>query len=80
MDDIVTQVSNCESYGATVVLHGAHIGEAAAHAVEAFEQGRAMTYINGFDHPDVIAGAATMGLEIFQQVPKPLQEFERCGL
>ena len=28
-----------------------------------------MTYINGFDHPHIIAGAGTMGLEIINQVP-----------
>lgn len=28
-----------------------------------------MTYINGFDHPNIIAGAGTMGTEILTQVP-----------
>jgi hypothetical protein len=28
-----------------------------------------MTYINGFDHPHIIAGAGTMGMEIIEQVP-----------
>jgi threonine dehydratase len=44
---------NCEGYGATVVLHGDHILEAAAHAGEVYEKGAGMTYINGYDHPDV---------------------------
>jgi threonine dehydratase len=30
---------------------------------------RGLTYINGFDHPHIIAGAGTMGLEILEQVP-----------
>jgi len=28
-----------------------------------------LTYINGYDHPDIIAGQGTMGLEIVEQVP-----------
>lgn len=28
------------------------------------------TYINGFDHPHVIAGAGTLGMEIVEQVPE----------
>lgn len=28
-----------------------------------------LAYINGFDHPDIIAGAGTMGIEILNQVP-----------
>ena len=28
-----------------------------------------MMYINGFDRPEIIAGAGTMGIEILHQVP-----------
>ena len=28
-----------------------------------------MVYINGFDRPEIIAGAGTMGIEILNQVP-----------
>ncbi len=28
-----------------------------------------MTYINGYDHPDIIAGQGTMALEMIEQVP-----------
>jgi len=27
-----------------------------------------LTYINGYDHPNVIAGAGTLGMEILEQV------------
>lgn len=30
-----------------------------------------MTFINPYDHPDVIAGNGTIGLEILEQVPNP---------
>ena len=57
----VCQVQNCRDLGATVHLQGAHIGEARdiANAIAA-EHG--LTYINGFDHPHIIAGAGTMVL------------------
>lgn len=29
---------------------------------------RNLKYINGFDHPDIIAGQGTIGLEILEQV------------
>lgn len=30
---------------------------------------RSLTYINGYDHPNIIAGQGTIGLEICEQVP-----------
>ena len=26
-------------------------------------------YVNGYDHPNILSGAGTMGLEIIEQVP-----------
>jgi hypothetical protein len=31
---------------------------------------KTLTYINGYDHPHIIAGQGTMGLEIVEQVWK----------
>jgi threonine dehydratase len=64
----LTKVSNCEAFGANVVIHGEHIGESKEHAYNdpAYE---GMTYINGYDHPHIIAGAGTMGIEILEDVP-----------
>lgn len=28
-----------------------------------------LTYINGYDDPPIVAGAGTMGIEIFDEVP-----------
>ena len=64
----LTKVQNCKDLGATVVSHGAHIGEAREFAVKIGDE-RGLTYINGFDHPHIIAGAGTMGCEIVEQVP-----------
>jgi len=62
------KVSTCRRLGATVIVHGASFADARAHADElAAREG--YTYINGYDHPDVIAGQGTLGLEVLQQVP-----------
>jgi threonine dehydratase len=62
------KVSNCRQLGATVVLHGADLGEARAHA-EALAARDSLTFIHPFDNEHVIAGQGTMGLEILEQTP-----------
>ena len=51
---------------AEVVLHGANFDEAKAHALE-LAASLGMTFIPPFDHPSVIAGQATIALELLQQ-------------
>lgn len=65
----IIKVKNCRSLGADVRLHGQHIGEAKEHALALVAE-RSLTYINGYDHPDVIAGAGTIGLELLEQAPE----------
>ena len=62
------KVSNCRQLGATVVLHGADLGEARAHA-EALSAREGLTFIHPFDNDHVIAGQGTMALEILEQTP-----------
>jgi len=62
------KVANCRGFGADVLLHGDHIGDAKDHAITLVDE-RGLTYINGYDHPDIIAGAGTIGLEMIEQVP-----------
>jgi len=59
----LVKVSNCRGYGATVELHGQSLGDAKVLA-EQYVQERGLTYINGYDDPNVIAGAGTIGLEL----------------
>ncbi|RXZ70985.1 threonine ammonia-lyase [Agromyces albus] len=55
-------------YGAEVVLRGDSVGEALeAAAAYAAETGAVL--IPPFDHPDIIAGQGTLGLEILEQAP-----------
>eukprot|EP00596_Hydrurales_sp_CCMP1899_P002043 CAMPEP_0119041510 /NCGR_PEP_ID=MMETSP1177-20130426/12500_1 /TAXON_ID=2985 /ORGANISM="Ochromonas sp, Strain CCMP1899" /LENGTH=484 /DNA_ID=CAMNT_0007007623 /DNA_START=95 /DNA_END=1549 /DNA_ORIENTATION=+ len=61
----LTKVDNCKKYGANVILKGMHIGEAKEYAKEVYPN---LKYINGYDDPEIIAGAGTMGIEILEQV------------
>ncbi|EIF00413.1 threonine ammonia-lyase [Saccharomonospora glauca] len=55
-------------YGADVCLHGEALEEAMAEAI-AFAERTGAVFIHPFDHPDIIAGQGTVGLEILEQVP-----------
>ncbi|PZF55441.1 threonine ammonia-lyase [Curtobacterium sp. MCBD17_034] len=55
-------------YGADTVLHGHSVEEALAAAQE-FATRTGAVFIPPFDHPDIIAGQGTVGLEIVDQVP-----------
>lgn len=60
-----TKVNNCRKFGANVILHGQHIGEAKDHAIDTYPN---MKYINGYDDKEIIAGAGTVAMEILEQV------------
>lgn len=60
-----------ERLGATVVLVGESYDQAQEYSKKrAREEGR--TFVPGFDHPDIIAGQGTVGMEIVRQMPAPL--------
>ncbi|XP_052880933.1 threonine dehydratase 1 biosynthetic, chloroplastic-like isoform X1 [Gossypium arboreum] len=60
-----------ERLGATVVLVGDSYDEAQAYAKKrAKEESR--TFIPPFDHPDIIMGQGTIGMEIVRQMQGPL--------
>jgi threonine dehydratase len=63
------KIAATRSYGADVVLHGAVVEDALARAKElAAEQG--LIFIHPFEHPDIVAGQGTVGLEIMEQCPE----------
>lgn len=64
----LVKVSNCRTLGAEVILHGESFAEARARALQLCED-RKLTYVHGFDDPDIIAGQGTVGLEILEEVP-----------
>jgi len=62
------KVDATRGYGAHVRLVGATIEASLAAALE-FAQRTGAVFVHPFDHPDVIAGQGTVGLEILEQVP-----------
>lgn len=64
----IAKVQATRGYGANVVLHGDGYDDAYAKAVEIQEEEGAV-FIHPFDDEDVIAGQATLGLEILKDVP-----------
>ncbi|WP_353827182.1 threonine ammonia-lyase [Agromyces sp. SYSU T0242] len=56
------------AYGADVVLRGDSIGET-LEAAARFAAETGATIIPPFDHPDVVAGQGTLGLELLEQAP-----------
>ncbi|MFQ3557364.1 threonine ammonia-lyase [Streptomyces gramineus] len=63
------KISATREYGAEVRLHGQVVDETLSAAQEyAAETGA--VFIHPFDHPDVIAGQGTVGLEILDQCPE----------
>jgi threonine dehydratase len=63
------KVAATREYGAEVRLHGQVVDETLAAAQEyAHETGA--VFIHPFDHPDIIAGQGTVGLEILEQCPE----------
>ena len=65
----IVKVQQTESHGATVILHGDKLEEAAAHAQELAEK-RGLTFVHPFDDPYVIAGQGTIALEMLEDAPE----------
>ena len=63
----IMKVQSCRQFGASIVIHGRDLGESRENAMRMAADLR-LTYINGYDHPHIIAGQGTMGLEIVEQV------------
>lgn len=62
------KVSATKSYGAKVTLHGNHFGDAFDKAQEMAEQ-EGYVFVHPYQDPLVIAGQATIGLEILEALP-----------
>ncbi|CAN5825183.1 threonine ammonia-lyase [soil metagenome] len=62
------KVEATRSYGAEVVLIGSGFDEA-YEAAQKWTADNGAVFVHPFDHPDIIAGQGTLGLEILDQVP-----------
>ncbi|XP_076307122.1 L-threonine ammonia-lyase-like [Tachypleus tridentatus] len=64
----IMKITLCRQFGAKIIIKGADIGESKEHAMQLSKE-NSLVYVNGYDHPHIIAGQGTMGLEIIDQVP-----------
>jgi threonine dehydratase len=62
------KVAGVRRYGAEAILHGDSY-EAAELEARRLQQARGMTYVSPYNNPDVVAGAGTVGLEIYDVLP-----------
>ncbi len=63
------KIAATQDHGAEVVLHGTSVDEALAEAQRHATQTGAV-FVHPFDHPDIVAGQGTLGLEVLDQVPE----------
>ncbi|MEW1614585.1 MULTISPECIES: threonine ammonia-lyase [unclassified Streptomyces] len=63
------KVAATQEYGAEVRLHGQVVDETLA-AAQRYAEETGAVFIHPFDHPDIIAGQGTVGLEILEQCPE----------
>ncbi|MFF8374793.1 threonine ammonia-lyase [Streptomyces sp. NPDC015661] len=63
------KVAATREYGADVRMHG-HVVDETLAAAEEYARETGAVFIHPFDHPDVIAGQGTVGLEILEQCPE----------
>ena len=62
------KVTNCRSFGAEVIFGGDTFNDSYRQA-KALALSSNRTFVPGFDDPEIIAGAGTMGLEIIADHP-----------
>ncbi|MFD9715269.1 threonine ammonia-lyase [Streptomyces sp. NPDC059076] len=63
------KVAATREYGADVRLYGQVVDETMA-AAQDYAEATGAVFIHPFDHPDIIAGQGTVGLEILEQCPE----------
>src|SRR3954451_4423772 len=63
-----TKVTRTQSWGATVVLHGDTLADAAHHAHE-LAASEGSVFVHPYDDPAVMAGQGTLALELLQDAP-----------
>ncbi|MGW1880902.1 threonine ammonia-lyase [Streptomyces sp. NPDC001970] len=63
------KVAATRDYGAEVRLHG-HVVDETLAAAQEYAHDTGAVFIHPFDHPDIIAGQGTVGLEILEQCPE----------
>lgn len=65
----LNKVSAVKAAGGKIILHGENFDDCYSYAM-GLKNSTGMTFIHGFDDPQVIAGQGTIGLEILKQLPE----------
>ena len=65
----IPKLEATRNYGAEVVLEGLNVAQALEGA-QAFAERTGATFIHPYDHPDIITGQATLGLDLLEQCPE----------
>ncbi|MGI8589987.1 MAG: threonine ammonia-lyase [Nakamurella sp.] len=65
----IAKLTATRAYGATVYLLGETLDESLIEA-RAFAERTGAVLVHPFDHPDILRGQGTVGLEILEQVPE----------
>ncbi len=68
VDASIPKIEATKGYGAEVRFHGATVDEALVEARH-FGEETGATLIHPFDHEHIVAGQATLGLEIVEKIP-----------
>ena len=63
------KIEATKGYGADIITHGETVNDAVAYATE-YAAERGAVLIHPFDHPDIVAGQGTLGLEVLEQCPE----------
>ena len=64
----IPKIKATQDYGATVKLKGMSLADA-VDAARQFADSRGAFFVHPYDNPQVVAGQATLGLEVFEQLP-----------
>jgi threonine dehydratase len=62
------KIEATRGYGADIIFHGQTVDDALDYARE-YVRDRGAVLIHPFDHPDIVAGQGTLGLEVLEQCP-----------
>ncbi|XP_055699852.1 L-threonine ammonia-lyase-like [Phlebotomus papatasi] len=66
----IMKIQKCRNFGANVILRGKNMSEAKMVAMTIAKK-HGFVFINGYDHPHIIAGQGSIGLEIIEQIGQP---------
>ena len=64
----IPKIKATQEYGATVVLHGGSLADAVEQA-RGFAKEQGVRFVHPYDDPLIVAGQATVGLEVIEQLP-----------